>query len=48
MTDLWSKYIGLHGRSVGIDRFGISGSAPEVYKALGMTTEAVVQAVKAI
>jgi transketolase len=44
VNDLWYKYVGLDGAVVGLDRFGLSGPAPEVYKALGITTEAVVAA----
>ena len=43
VTALWSKYVGLDGKVVGIDRFGISGPAPEVFKALGITTEHLVE-----
>jgi transketolase len=37
VTALWSKYVGLDGKVVGIDRFGISGPAPEVFRELGIT-----------
>ena len=33
--DLWDKYVGLDGAVVGLSGFGLSGPAPEVYKALG-------------
>jgi len=46
VKDLWDKYVGLDGAVVGLDSFGLSGPAPEVYKALGITTEAVVAAAK--
>ena len=48
VTGLWRKYVGLDGRVVGIDRFGLSAPAPEVYRELGITTEAVVAAVNAL
>jgi transketolase len=38
-TDLWWKYVGLGGRVLGIDRFGESGKASEVYSRLGLTAE---------
>ena len=44
VTDLWRKYVGLDGAVVGINRFGISAPAPTVYKELGITVDAVVQA----
>ena len=48
VTDLWRKYVGLEGKVVGIDRFGISAPAPQVYKELGITTEAVVAAARSL
>jgi transketolase len=46
VTHFWSKYVGLDGKVVGIDRFGLSAPAPHAFKALGITTEAVVAAVR--
>jgi transketolase len=48
VTDLWRKYIGLDGKAVGIDRFGLSAPAPVIFKELGITTEAVVAAAKSL
>jgi transketolase len=48
VTGLWRKYVGLDGKVVGIDRFGLSAPAPEIYKALGVTTEALVAAVRSL
>ncbi len=48
VTGLWSRYVGLDGAVVGIDRFGLSAPAPVVFKELGITTEAVVAAAKAL
>jgi transketolase len=48
VTGLWHKYVGPEGKIIGIDRFGISAPAPIVYKQLGVTTEAVVNAAKSI
>ncbi len=45
VTGLWWKYVGLDGRVLGIDRFGISAPGGTVMKELGMTAEAVVAAV---
>ena len=40
--------VGLDGRVVGIDRFGLSAPAPVVFKELGLTVEAVVAAAQAL
>ena len=46
VTALWRKYVGLEGKVIGIDRFGLSAPAPIVYKELGITAEAVVAAAR--
>jgi transketolase len=48
VTGLWRKYVGLDGKVVGIDRFGLSAPAPVIFKELGITTEALVAAAKSI
>jgi transketolase len=48
VTGLWRKYVGLDGRVVGIDRFGLSAPAPVIFTELGITAEAVVQAVHSL
>ena len=48
VSDYWRKYVGLEGAVVGIDRFGESAPAGDVYKFLGITAEALVAAVKAL
>jgi transketolase len=48
VTGLWRKYVGLDGKVVGIDRFGMSAPSPEIYKALGITTEALVAAARSL
>jgi transketolase len=45
---LWRKYVGLDGKVVGIDRFGLSAPAPEIFKELGITTEALVAAARSL
>ncbi|MDX5364367.1 MAG: transketolase [Pseudazoarcus pumilus] len=47
VTDGWYKYVGLEGAVIGLDRFGESAPAGELFKAFGITAEAVVDAVKA-
>jgi transketolase len=46
VTDGWHKYVGLDGEVIGVDRFGESAPAGELFKYFGITTEAVVAAVK--
>jgi len=41
-TDLWRKYVGLGGAVLGIDTFGESGPAQEVFDHFGLTVEALV------
>ena len=44
-TEPWWKYVGLEGQIVGIDHFGASGPAKELFKAFGFTPEHVVAAI---
>ena len=46
VTDFWRKYVGLEGAVVGIDRFGESAPAGELYAHFGITVEALVAAVE--
>ena len=46
VTDYWRKYVGLEGAVVGLDRFGESAPAGELFKFFGITAEAVAEAVK--
>ena len=48
VTPLWSKYIGLDGKVVGIDRFGISAPGNVVMEKLGINAESVIAAVKSL
>ncbi len=43
----WERYVGGKGAVVGMTTFGASAPAPELYKHFGITSDAVVQAVKA-
>ena len=43
----WQKYIGMTGKHIGIDGFGASAPADQLYKKFGITKEAVVAAAKA-
>jgi transketolase len=46
VTDFWRKYVGLDGAVVGIDRFGESAPAGELFKHFGFTAQHVAEAVK--
>jgi transketolase len=46
VTDFWRKYVGPQGAVVGIDRFGESAPAGELFKHFGFTPENVVAAVR--
>jgi len=48
VTGFWAKYVGLNGKVVGIDTFGESAPAGELFKMFGITTDAVVAAVNEI
>jgi transketolase len=48
VTGLWSQYVGLDGKMIGIDRFGISAPGATVFKELGITAEAVIAAAQAL
>ena len=48
VSNFWRAYTGFSGDVVGIDRFGESAPAPQVYEALGVTTQAVVARARAL
>ncbi|MFQ5355723.1 MAG: transketolase C-terminal domain-containing protein, partial [Mariprofundaceae bacterium] len=48
VTGFWAKYVGLNGKVVGIDTFGESAPAGELFKMFGITTEAVIAAVNEV
>ncbi|MEO7742678.1 MAG: transketolase [Usitatibacter sp.] len=48
VTDFWRKYVGLEGAVIGIDRFGESAPAADVYKFLGVDAEHLVAAVQSV
>ena len=41
-TDGWYKFIGCHGKVIGIDRYGASAPAKDVYRDCGLTVENIV------
>lgn len=48
VSDPWFRYVGLDGKVLGIDRFGLSAPGPIVMEQLGMTADKVVEAAKAL
>ena len=48
VTDYWRKYVGLEGAVIGIDRFGESAPAGELYQFFGITVEKVMAAVRRV
>ncbi|HYH40653.1 MAG TPA: transketolase [Burkholderiales bacterium] len=48
VSDFWRKYVGLEGAVVGIDRYGESAPAGEVFKLFGFTAENVAKTVREI
>jgi transketolase len=46
VTDGWRKYVGLDGAVVGLDRFGESAPAGDLFRYFGLTAEAVARAVR--
>jgi transketolase len=48
VTDYWRKYVGLEGAVVGIDRFGESAPAGDLFKHFGFTAEHVAEAVRSV
>ncbi|WP_407276251.1 transketolase [Halothiobacillus sp. DCM-1] len=48
VTGFWAKYVGLDGKVVGIDTFGESAPAGELFKLFGFTVDNVVAAAKSL
>src|SRR5690606_18235403 len=48
VTGFWHKYVGLDGAVIGLDRFGASAPAGELYEYFGITTAKVVEPAKAL
>lgn len=48
VTDGWWKYVGTNGKVVGLDRFGESAPAGQLFKEFGFTVENVVKHVEAV
>jgi transketolase len=48
VADYWLKYVGLNGKVIGIDRFGESAPAGDLFTYFGFTVENVVGAVESV
>jgi transketolase len=48
VSDYWRKYVGLDGAVVGIDRYGESAPAADLFKHFGFTRERVAEAVRSV
>ena len=48
VTDGWYKYVGINGAVIGINRFGESAPADQLFKEFGFTVEKVVEAVESV
>ncbi|TAN48763.1 MAG: transketolase [Methylococcaceae bacterium] len=48
VTDAWYKYVGFEGKVVGLDRFGESAPAGELFKLFGFTVDNIVKTVEEI
>ena len=48
VPDYWRKYVGLEGAVIGIDRYGESAPAGELFKHFGFTPERIAAAVKTV
>ncbi len=45
-VDYWYKFVGLDGKVIGMTTFGESAPAPQLFEHFGITTDAIVEAVK--
>jgi len=48
VSDFWQKYVGFDGKVVGIDRFGESAPAGDLFKEFGFTVDNVVSTVESV
>jgi len=48
VTILWARFVGLDGKVIGIDRFGLSAPGGKVMSELGMTAERVIATVRSL
>ena len=48
VSDFWRKYVGLDGAVIGIDRFGASAPAGDLFKHFGFTVDKVIEAARSL
>ena len=48
VPDLWYRYVGLDGKVVGLQRFGLSAPGDQVMKELGIDAQHVIDAARAL
>jgi len=48
VSDPWFRFVGLDGKTVAVDRFGLSAPGPKVMETLGMTADKVVQTARSL
>jgi transketolase len=48
ISDPWFRFVGLDGRTVSIDRFGMSAPGAKVMEALGMTSSQAVAGARSL
>jgi transketolase len=48
ITEFWHRYVGCHGLIIGIDRYGESAPAKDLFEYFGFTVENVVKAVETV
>ena len=47
-SDYWYRFVGLDGRVIGLNRFGVSAPAEQAYQELGITVEHTIAAITAL
>ena len=48
VPQIWSQYVGLDGKIIGLNRFGMSAPGKEVMKELGIDAQHVIDAAKSL
>ena len=48
VPDFWRKYVGLDGAVIGIDRFGASAPAGDLFPHFGFTVEHILEAARSL
>ena len=48
VSEPWYRYVGLDGKTIGINRFGLSAPGSTILKELGITADAIVNAVRSL